>query len=57
MSEIPHFRVDGTIHLIINNQLGFTTEAHLGRSSPYSSDVSKMAGIPVIRVNGEDPEV
>ena len=47
----------GTVHMIVNNQLGFTTDALNGRSSRYSSDVVKMIGCPVIHVNAENPEV
>ncbi len=54
---VPHFRVGGSLHLITNNQLGFTTPEERGRSSNYSSDVAKMIGAPVIHVNGDCPEV
>ena len=57
MANLPHYSVGGSIHLIVNNQLGFTTPSERGRSSPYSSDISKMNGNPVIHVNGDDPEV
>nr|CAB3237826.1 probable 2-oxoglutarate dehydrogenase E1 component DHKTD1, mitochondrial [Phallusia mammillata] len=56
MSRLPHFDVGGTIHLIVNNLLGFTTPPHHGRSTPYSSDIGKMIGCPVIHVNGDSPE-
>ncbi|XP_071504973.1 2-oxoadipate dehydrogenase complex component E1-like [Diadema antillarum] len=56
MANLPHFTVGGSVHLIINNQLGFTTPGERGRSSPYVSDIAKMNGNPVIHVNGEDPE-
>lgn len=52
----PHFRVGGSLHFIVNNQIGFTTPPERGRSSRYSSDVGKMIGCPVIHVNGESPE-
>ncbi|XP_064622382.1 2-oxoadipate dehydrogenase complex component E1-like [Lineus longissimus] len=52
----PHFRVGGSIHLAVNNQVAFTTEPERGRSSMYCSDVAKMIGCPVIHVNGDDPE-
>jgi len=42
MSSLPHFNVGGTIHLIVNNQLGFTTTPEHGRSSQYASDVGKL---------------
>ncbi|XP_039248087.2 2-oxoadipate dehydrogenase complex component E1-like [Styela clava] len=56
MSNLPHFSVGGTIHLIVNNQIGFTTPSHQGRSSRYSSDIGKIIGCPVIHVNGDHPE-
>ena len=57
LSNLPGFTVGGSLHLIVNNQLGFTTNPTHGRSSAYSSDMGKMIGCPVIRVNGADPEV
>lgn len=56
LANLPHFSVGGTIHLIVNNQLGFTTPGERGRSSMYSSDVGKMIGCPVLHVNGDHPE-
>ncbi|KAF8764651.1 putative 2-oxoglutarate dehydrogenase E1 like protein [Argiope bruennichi] len=56
MSNVPHYSVGGSIHLIVNNQIGFTTPQERGRSSPYCSDVMKMIGAPVIHVNGDHPE-
>ncbi|EDV29839.1 uncharacterized protein TRIADDRAFT_19360, partial [Trichoplax adhaerens] len=56
LSEVPHFRTGGSIHLIVNNQIGFTTEPERGRSSLYSSDVGKIIDCPVIHVNGDNPE-
>ena len=55
-SAVPHFNVGGSLHLIINNQVGYTTPADRARSSRYSSDVGKMIGAPVIHVNGADPD-
>ncbi|MSR59784.1 MAG: 2-oxoglutarate dehydrogenase E1 component [Planctomycetaceae bacterium] len=56
LSGLAGYQVGGTIHVIINNQLGFTTLPREGRSSPYASDVAKMLQSPIFHVNGEDPE-
>uniref|UniRef100_A0A8C2SYS4 2-oxoadipate dehydrogenase complex component E1 n=1 Tax=Coturnix japonica TaxID=93934 RepID=A0A8C2SYS4_COTJA len=56
LSGLPHFRVGGSIHLIVNNQLGYTTPPERGRSSLYCSDIGKIVGCAVIHVNGDDPE-
>ncbi|XP_027694552.1 probable 2-oxoglutarate dehydrogenase E1 component DHKTD1, mitochondrial isoform X1 [Vombatus ursinus] len=56
LSNLPHFRIGGSIHLIVNNQLGYTTPAERGRSSLYCSDIGKIVGCAVIHVNGDDPE-
>uniref|UniRef100_A0A8V0XWC0 2-oxoadipate dehydrogenase complex component E1 n=1 Tax=Gallus gallus TaxID=9031 RepID=A0A8V0XWC0_CHICK len=56
LSNLPHFRVGGSIHLIVNNQLGYTTPPERGRSSLYCSDIGKIVGCAVIHVNGDDPE-
>ena len=56
LSELPGYRVGGTLHVVVNNQIGFTTPAEEGRSTVYSTDVAKMLQIPIFHVNGEDPE-
>nr|CAI5846988.1 unnamed protein product [Callosobruchus analis] len=55
-SKVPHFDVGGSIHLVVNNQVGFTTPAARGRSSRYCTDVAKIISAPVIHVNGNYPE-
>ncbi len=56
MSLLPGYTVHGTVHVIVNNQIGFTTSPSEGRSCGYSSDVARMLQIPIFHVNGEDPE-
>lgn len=56
LSQLPGYRTGGTLHVIVNNQIGFTTDPEDGRSSVYASDVAKMLQIPIFHVNGEDPE-
>ena len=55
-STVPHFNVGGSLHLVVNNQVGYTTPAERGRSSRYCSDAAKSIGVPVIHVNGADPD-
>ncbi len=56
LSELPGYRTGGTLHIVLNNQVGFTTEPDQGRSCTYATDIAKMLQIPIFHVNGEDPE-
>jgi 2-oxoglutarate dehydrogenase E1 component len=56
LSRLRPYDVGGTLHVIVNNQIGFTTPPEEGRSSTYASDVARMLQSPVFHVNGEDPE-
>ncbi|HEQ60841.1 MAG TPA: 2-oxoglutarate dehydrogenase E1 component, partial [Firmicutes bacterium] len=56
LSELEPYRIGGALHVIVNNQIGFTTTPEEGRSSVYASDVAKMLQSPIFHVNGEDPE-
>eukprot|EP00597_Dinobryon_sp_UTEXLB2267_P014385 CAMPEP_0170123796 /NCGR_PEP_ID=MMETSP0020_2-20130122/17744_1 /TAXON_ID=98059 /ORGANISM="Dinobryon sp., Strain UTEXLB2267" /LENGTH=1014 /DNA_ID=CAMNT_0010355505 /DNA_START=72 /DNA_END=3116 /DNA_ORIENTATION=+ len=55
MSRVPDFAVGGTLHVIVNNQVGFTTDPANGRSTLYSSDLAKAFNIPIFHCNGDDP--
>ncbi|MCK6505886.1 2-oxoglutarate dehydrogenase E1 component [Myxococcota bacterium] len=56
LSELKGFRTGGTIHVIVNNQIGFTTSPQDARSTPYATDVARMLAVPIFHVNGENPE-
>lgn len=56
LSELAGYRTGGTIHIIVNNQIGFTTTPREGRSTTYATDIAKMLQIPIFHVNGEHPE-
>jgi 2-oxoglutarate dehydrogenase E1 component len=56
LSQLKAYTIGGTLHVIVNNQIGFTTSPEEGRSTTYATDVARMLQIPIFHVNGEDPE-
>jgi 2-oxoglutarate dehydrogenase E1 component len=56
MSELAGYSVGGTVHIVVNNQVGFTTSPRDAKSTTYATDVARMLQIPIFHVNGEDPE-
>nr|WP_237729259.1 2-oxoglutarate dehydrogenase E1 component [Schlesneria paludicola] len=56
LNQLDATRIGGTVHIVVNNQIGFTTGPLQARSTPYATDVAKMLQIPIFHVNGEDPE-
>uniref|UniRef100_A0A671PJQ6 oxoglutarate dehydrogenase (succinyl-transferring) n=1 Tax=Sinocyclocheilus anshuiensis TaxID=1608454 RepID=A0A671PJQ6_9TELE len=56
LSELPSYTTHGTIHVVVNNQIGFTTDSRMARSSPYSTDVARVVNAPIFHVNADDPE-
>lgn len=56
LANLKGYRTGGTIHIIINNQIGFTTSPEAGRSTIYSTDVARMTQLPIFHINGDDPE-
>lgn len=57
MTKTPHYDVGGTIHMVVNNQVGFTTPGDRGRTTNYCTDLAKSIEAPVFHVNADDPEV
>uniref|UniRef100_A0AAR2IJB7 oxoglutarate dehydrogenase (succinyl-transferring) n=1 Tax=Pygocentrus nattereri TaxID=42514 RepID=A0AAR2IJB7_PYGNA len=56
LSELPSYTTLGTIHVVVNNQIGFTTDPRMARSSPYPTDVARVVNAPIFHVNADDPE-
>jgi 2-oxoglutarate dehydrogenase E1 component len=56
LSQMPSYRTGGTIHIVVNNQIGFTTSPENARTTRYATDIARVIGAPVFHVNGDDPE-
>jgi len=56
MYDLPEYRIGGTIHIVVNNQIGFTTIQRDGRSGLYCTDIAKMIEAPIFHVNADEPE-
>lgn len=56
LSDLPEYTTHGSIHIVVNNQIGFTTDPRVARSSPYCTDVARVVNAPIFHVNGDDPE-
>lgn len=56
LSQLEGYKTGGTIHVVVNNQIGFTTDPEQGRSCTYATDIAKLLQVPIFHVNGEDPE-
>ena len=56
LSQLPGYRTGGTVHIVVNNLIGFTTAPHAARSTTYATDIAKMVQCPILHVNGDDPE-